>query len=404
MGLKKRLLFLTASVSQAGGGIFVAVQRLSQHLFRRREFSVRVLGLKDAYTDQDLGGWKPLKPGIFPVLGPRAFGYAPDLRAALRDADPHLLHTHGLWMYPSLAALSWARQRGKPTVISPHGMLEAWALRNSWLKKKLAGWLFEREHLERASCLHALCLPELRSLRGMGFKNAICVVPNGVDLPKEGNPADFGKKGLPQSAIRNPQSEDGRKVLLYLGRLHPKKGLHNLIQALAILRQRGSAGAKSWRLVVAGWDQRGTSARLKRQVHDMDLEDGVTFMGPQFGLAKAAVFRSADAFILPSYSEGLPLVVLEAWAHRLPVLMTEESNLPEGFVRGAARCIEPDPESMAESLDDFFSAPGHQRRAMGRAGRRLVEADFSWPSVAARMRQVYHWLLGGGARPVFVDL
>lgn len=386
----KRLLYLTASVSQNAGGVFYAVQRLCQNLPRKR-FKVSVMGLQDEYTAQDLKGWRPFLPKVFPVRGPRAFGYSPGLRREMLEAGADLLHTHGLWMYPSVAGLAWARSTGRPYLVSPHGMLDDWALRHSWFKKKVAAWLFENDHLENATCLHALCGAELKGLRALGYKSAICLVPNGVDLPAD-------EEGRGEEGVK------GRKTLLYLGRLHPKKGLHLLLEAARILKRRGTSRMDEWRLALAGWNQGGYTAHLKRQVHEAGLENWVDFVGPQFGEAKVRAYRQADAFILPSYSEGLPIVVLEAWSYRLPVLMTHESNLPEGFDRGAALPLLTEVEAMARSLEDFFNLPERQRRAMGRAGRRLVEDKFSWPVLADRMHSVYLWLLGGGKKPDCVDL
>jgi glycosyltransferase involved in cell wall biosynthesis len=127
------------------------------------------------------------------------------------------------------------------------------------------------------------------------------------------------------------------KVLLYLGRLHLKKGLANLLQAWSEVRRAGGEAAQNWYLVIAGWDQDGHQASLEAITLQRNIGDTVHFIGPQFGLDKDAAFRSSDAFVLPSLSEGMPLAVLEAWAHGLPVLMTPHCNLPEGFARGAAR-------------------------------------------------------------------
>ena len=119
--------------------------------------------------------------------GPRAFGYAPELSRALDAARLDLVHTHGLWMYPSVAAAwRWATRWKRPLVVSPHGMLEPWAVRNSAWKKRIAGWLFENRHLRRAACLHALNDAEYEAIRAYGLTNPVAVIPNGVDLPEPG--------------------------------------------------------------------------------------------------------------------------------------------------------------------------------------------------------------------------
>jgi poly(glycerol-phosphate) alpha-glucosyltransferase len=129
----------------------------------------------------------------------------------------------------------------------------------------------------------------------------------------------------------------------------------------------------------------------------------VVFLGPAFGETKDALLRSADAFILPSFSEGLPMAVLEAWAYRLPVLMTDHCNLPEGFKAGAAVRIGTEVDSITDGLHQIISATYPQRHLMGDCGRALVERQFTWPQVAAQMKEVYDWVLGGGAKPSCVE-
>jgi poly(glycerol-phosphate) alpha-glucosyltransferase len=129
------------------------------------------------------------------------------------------------------------------------------------------------------------------------------------------------------------------------------------------------------------------------------LQSSVFFLGPAFGQEKEDLLRSADAFILPSFSEGLPMSVLEAWSYRLPVVMTPECNLPEGFAADAAIRIETSVESIAEGLGTLFSMNDADLMTMGAKGRGLVEERFTWKSVASQMREVYDWMLGGGVAP-----
>jgi poly(glycerol-phosphate) alpha-glucosyltransferase len=123
------------------------------------------------------------------------------------------------------------------------------------------------------------------------------------------------------------------------------------------------------------------------------------FFGPAFGEEKTSLLRSTDAFVLPSFSEGLPMSVLEAWSYRLPVVMTPECNLPEGFAADAAIRIETGAESIVQGLNSLFSMSRSDLHAMGAKGRTLVEERFTWKTVAAQMREVYDWMLGGGATP-----
>jgi glycosyltransferase involved in cell wall biosynthesis len=125
----------------------------------------------------------------------------------------------------------------------------------------------------------------------------------------------------------------------------------------------------------------------------------VVFLGPQFNEAKTACYRNCDAFILPSFSEGLPMVILEAWAYGKPVLMTPQCNLPEGFAADAAIRIEPNAESLAQGLHTLFQSSISDLQSTGARGRALVAGRFAWPKIATEMKSVYEWVLGGGAKP-----
>ena len=349
----------------------MAVRRLASALAEFRE--VRVYGGNGAGAGAE--------HRTFPIVGPMAFSYSPGLKQALESDCLDLLHTHGLWMYTSVAGCRWSDAR-RPYVVSPHGMLDLWALRNSGWKKKLAGWIYENRHLRGAACLHALNAAEAESIRRCGLRNPICVIPNGVDLP-----IDVPARG-----------EAGQiRTLLYLGRLHPKKGLPQLVDAWSMVQN--NAKESNWQLVIAGWDQIGHESELRAKVDRLGLAASIRFAGPQFREAKEACLKAASAFILPSLSEGLPMTILEAWAWRLPVLMTPQCNLPEGNEAGAAIMIEHNADSIASGLSRLFSMDDHERERMGWNGRQLVESKFQWPCVARQMADVYDWILGSGPRP-----
>ncbi len=364
-----------SSLSRLGGGLVSSASHLAQSLARKSR--VKIFGWLDEFTEADGAAWLPLNPQAFPVSGPHAFGYAPSLGKALRTDPVDILHTHGLWTYPSVAT----RHAHKPYLVSAHGMLDAWALQNSRWKKRMAGWFFENAHLRRAACLHALCPAEAEAFRAYGLTNPICVIPNGVDLPEElveGDPP--WSRSIPSD----------HKVLLYLGRLHPKKGLLNLLHAWS------DSQSHPWHLVIAGWDQGGYETELRELTRRLGLEKSVHLSGPLFGTSKSAAYRGADAFILPSYSEGLPMVVLEAWAYSKAVLMTRECNLSMGFEAQAALEIRPSQDGIAEGLRSLFSIKDEAREKMGLRGKELVATHFNWVTIADQMHAVYEWVLGGG--------
>jgi poly(glycerol-phosphate) alpha-glucosyltransferase len=393
---------LTASVSRKAGGLFDAILRLVQS---QAGAQIKVFGLRDEFSDADLPAWNPVSVAAFKTTWPRAIGRAPELLEALNDFAPDICHTHGLWQYSSIAAQTYSRKNNRPYLISPHGMLDPWALKNSRWKKKIAYALFERTHLRGARCFRALCASEADSIRRLQLKNDIAIIPNGIDLPTAAVPSEPPWKNF---------VEPGKKVLLFLSRVHPKKGLVNLLKAWAENRKSEIGNQKSgeWVLAIAGWDQGGHELELKQLATELELAwsdvrapdlqekfPGVIFLGPQFNAAKSACYQHCDAFVLPSFSEGLPMVVLEAWANAKPVLMTPECNLPEGFSAGAALKVETTEASLVAGLNELQRMTDAERMAMGNRARDLVVQRFTWSRVAQQLQSVQEWILGGGEKP-----
>lgn len=406
----KRLACVVDTMSKNAGGVTVSVRGMMKAISARGQ-AIRVFSVSDSHDEETRQEWDGEEVSLSSPQGPRKFGYAPRLSSALDAFDADLTHSHGLWTYSSVAAENWRRRTGRPVVVHPHGMLDQWALQNAFWKKWIALALYERRNLKHASCIRALCQPELESIRLFGLLNPVCVIPNGIDLPT----LEAGVADVPGRR---------KKILLYLGRIHPKKGLANLITAWAAL-QHSRAEVADWTLVIAGWDQDGHEDALKRQADGLgvawkDIRDEpsesdsldsflggtspLLFAGPQFGLQKEQIYRACDAFVLPSLSEGLPMVVLEAWAYGKPVVMTRMCNIPEGFAAGAALKIEPAAAGIEEGLGGLLQLPDEERKAMGGRGRRLAEDQFSWDQIAARMIMVNDWLTRGGDKPDCVFL
>jgi glycosyltransferase involved in cell wall biosynthesis len=392
-----RVGFLVNSVSREAGGLFHSVRGLANAVVSAN-LEARVFSMSDPNSAVDVLKWRPLSVRTFRPQS-RSWGYSNELLPALLDANPDILSTHGLWKYCSVASGRWHRQTRRPYIVHPHGMLEPWALQNARWKKRIAALLYEDRHLHGAACLRALCEAEAQSIRTYGVRNPISVIPNGVDLPQ-----------LTESSVAEPASPafrtfaQGRKILLYLGRLHPKKNVANLIRAWKQSLNSHPSAREDWALAIAGWDQDGYERELKTLTSDYGLMASVGFLGPLFGQEKDAAYRACDAFVLPSLSEGLPMAVLEAWAYAKPVLMTAECNLPEGFAAGAAVQIGTTPAEIAAGLKKLTEMSDSDRTAMGGRGRTLVATKFSWPRIGEQMRSVYDWVVGGGAPPEGVNL
>jgi glycosyltransferase involved in cell wall biosynthesis len=391
-----KIAYLLNSVSRKAGGLFEICKRLAQTTCREKE--IVVLGMEDEFTKTDVIQWAPLRPTVFPPVFARSFGYALGYSQYLAEVCPDIAHVHGLWTYPSFAGYRWHRRTKRPLIYTAHGMLAPWALRNSAWKKRLVRALWEDAAHRSAACFHVNSEAEHLTLRRHGLRIPICIIPNGIDLPA-------GQSSEVSSLVSDLASvARGRNLLLYLGRLHPKKNLLNLIRAWKEALNCHPSILNSWMLAIAGWDQGGHEAQLRQLTTDLRLLTSVIFLGPRFGADRDACYRACDAFVLPSLSEGLPMTVLEAWAYAKPVLMTSECNLPEGFVAGAALQTGTTSKQIAARLKQLIEMSDDDRKAMGARGRALVAETFSWPRIGEQMRWVYEWVLGGGTAPETIRL
>lgn len=381
---------LTGSLSQAAGGLFESV-RLPANRLAQEGANVSVYGLYDDLLESSRSAWQGPRLEAFEIAGPQRLGFSPGMLKRVQTANHQILHLHGIWFFPSFVLESWRRRTRKPTVISPRGMLDPWALRNSRLKKLALEILYEGRNLKGATALHALNEDEANSIRRFGLSAPVAVIPNGINLP------DLA------GVIPKPDwlVADERKALLFLGRLHPKKGLIELLAAWKKLEHKAPAIWDSWRLIIAGWDDGGHRSELEERVVEHGLGSHVAFIGPLHGAHKHAALRHVSAFVLPSHSEGMPMAVLEAWSYRLPVFMTKACNLSHSFAAGAAIAIESDPDSMCDTLAVYLDDET-KLNSIADAGEVLVTQSYTWDRVVGDMRVLYQWMIGGGSQPGFI--
>jgi glycosyltransferase involved in cell wall biosynthesis len=291
------------------------------------------------------------------------------------------VHIHGLWEPSSLIAARAAKRANKPYLISAHGMLQPWALNNKRWKKAIYGALIERSNLQGAACLHALTKAEADDYRAYGLTNPIAVIPNGVDIPAHAD-SELLLNEFPE--LR------GKRLILFLSRIHFKKGLDILCRAW-------SSVAKRWpdaHLVLAGPDFENTRSSIEALIAAAKLTERVTFTGMLDNRLKWSALRAAECFVLPSYSEGLSVSVLEAMGMALPVIVTRQCNLPEVKEYGCGWVIEPNSDELAAALDGCLALPVSARAEMSRNGQSLIEKSYSWQVVGEQMSSLYSWMQG----------
>ena len=294
-----------------------------------------------------------------------------------------LIHNHSLWMMPNVYPGRVARRYKIPYVVSPRGTLSAWAM-TSGIRLKRPFWLLvQKPSLDAVTCWHATAQHEYEDIRRLGFRQPVALVPNGIDVPE-----------LP------PKEASNLRTLLFLGRIHQKKGLDVLLPAWRAVQDL----FLEWRLVIAGPDNGGYLARMQALADELGLRR-IEFVGPMYGRNKWLAYRNAELFALPTYSENFGLAVAEALAAGTPAIVTRGAPWAGLDERGAGWWIDIGVEPLAACLQRALATPADRLADMGRVGREWMQSHFSWALLGRRMAAVYDWILSGGPRPpdVVVD-
>lgn len=303
-----------------------------------------------------------------------------ELLQVLRGSSSAVLHSNGLWTAVNHWVTHQARRRQVPLIVQPHGMLEPWALAYHGWKKRLALSLYQRRDLESASLFIATAEQEAESIRRFGLRQPIAVIPNGVELAVGGG------------EDRIVTHRNTARTALFLSRIHPKKGLLNLVNAWGELRPR------NWRLVIAGPDEDGHLAQVMSLVRQQGITECVEYVGEVEGQRKAALYRDADLFVLPTFSENFGVVVAEALAHGLPVITTRGAPWTDLERFGCGWWIDTGVGPLVDTLREAMSLPEDERKTMGERGRRYVQR-YDWNIIARQTAEVYRWVLARGPKP-----
>lgn len=341
-----------------------------------------MLGRKDEFSEQDSAAWAPLPLTALEGVGPARWAYMPELSRMLRDTAPEIIHLHGLWQYCALATLQHARRTGTPYIVSAHGMLEPWSLQQSRMKKGIIALLFQKECMDEAFCIRATSNLEVESIRSAGFKNPIANIPNGVEFPES----------LPPRVARK------MRRALFLSRIHPKKGLVNLIEAWSIVRPKG------WELAIVGPDELNHLATLQGMVAAKGLVDQIHFPEEAWGNQRDEEYFKSDLFILPTYSENFGLVVPEALCRGVPVITTHGTPWEDLQTHRCGWWIEIGVEPLVAALREALELPDAELWQMGDRGREMVRTKYSWGPIGETMADVYEWLVGLRSRPDCVSI
>lgn len=370
-----RAIHVVPGVSEEASGPSYSVVRLCESLIAQGQ-DVTLAALE----------WAPMaSPPTFLKtftlgLGPRRLGRSPAMKRWLdeqvQSKRVDLLHNHGMWQM-NAAYPGWSARKGNiDLVVSPRGTLSEWAIKHGSVMKKIFWPLLQRPALAATTCFHATAESEYEDIRRMGFRQPVAIIPNGIDIPD-----------------LQPKAPGDSRILLFLGRIHPVKGLDMLLPAWRVVQDR----FPEWRLVIAGNDdgyygKSGYLDELHILVQKLGLKR-IEFIGEQRGVNKLKAYQDADLFVLPSYSENFGVTVAEALAAGTPAIVTKGAPWGGLIKQDAGWWVDIGIDSLAACLENALSRSSDELGVMGMRGRCWMESEFSWPRIGEQMSDTYRWLL-----------
>lgn len=287
---------------------------------------------------------------------------------------PDIIHVHGCWNLQCVLIQKWSQSKGYKVVLTPHGMLEPWIMkRNYWIKKLPALILYQKKAICKADLIHATAESEKENLLQLGYNNKIKVIQNAVNV----------------DSITMKDSWARTKTILFLSRIHEKKGLNFLIETTALLKSE----LKGYQIVIAGEGDLSYIDILKQMVSQAGVQDIISFAGGVYGDEKWNLFRKADIFILPTFSENFGIAIAESLASGTPVITTKGTPWEDLKKFGCGWYTEIGTAPTISALKEFLQLDEKTLELMGRNGRRLIEEKYSTQAMADEMMKLYKTLL-----------
>jgi glycosyltransferase involved in cell wall biosynthesis len=293
------------------------------------------------------------------------------LRTIFTSRKLSVVHLHGVWQPFFLLAAIQALGAKVPYVISPHGCFSRWALGHKSLKKKVALYAYQGFMNRRAAMFFATAAQEANDIHELGITRPVSIVPNGIELNKPMLRPERGSK----------------RTLLFMSRIHPIKGLLDLVRAWAAIKD------PSWQVVIAGPDECGHRAQVEAEIDRLGVAGDFCFRGMVHGAEKSACFADADLFILPTYSENFGIVIAEALAAGLPVITTTGAPWKDLEHFKCGWWVSPGVESLQDVLRIALNIPQAELEKMGARGREMVTANFDLDSIARKAIESYSKLV-----------
>ena len=352
------------SIDEASGGVGAYMQLLTRdlgamcelHVVTHRSENERKLeGCQVHYISPKWMPWTTARREFLDIL---------------TVVNPYVVHVNCCWSPMCSLVTFWTKGQGIKVVYTPHGMLEPWIMkRHYWTRKVPALVLYQRRAIKQADLLHATAESEKEHLMALGWNGNIRVIGNCIHVDD----------------IRMKPSWERRKCILFLSRVHVKKGINFLIEAVAQLKEE----MEGYVVKIAGPGEEAYINELKGLAERLGVGDRVEFVGSVYGEAKFDLYRDADLFVLPTHSENFGIVVTEALACGTPVITTKGTPWEELMSWHCGWWTEIGTEAMVEALRGFLSLDVKELEGMGRNGRRLVEEKYSCQRIAREFMEMY---------------
>lgn len=288
------------------------------------------------------------------------------MEQAISTFKPDVVHVHALWDPVVHVAIQIADKQGIPIVHSPHGMLTPWALHHKRMKKLVAWNLYQHRDLKKVHAFHVTCEDEKQDIARLGLKQMVEIIPLGIDIP--------------EIDLKNKKSS---KRILFMSRIHPKKGLLNLVHAWDKIRK------PDWKIIICGPDDDDHLKTVENEINRLDLQDSFELRGSVFGAEKDNLLRECDLFVLPTYSENFGIVVLEALSYGMPVITTHGAPWERIQDYHAGWWTEIGEQPLLNALKEYFEMSDVQYKDLSLNAVCLAKEEYSWNVVIDKLLNLY---------------
>lgn len=364
-----RSIQIVPNIDKEASGPSYSVVRLCQALRKAGDDTkLAVLEPKPSAADYSFANYFPYG------LGPKRLGISPEMKKWLRNEalgeKCKIMHNHSLWMLTNTYAASAIKDTSCKLIVSPRGTLSAVALARTGLQKFLLKPIMFLPVMRRTAAFHATSIQEYRDIRAQGYKQPVAILPNGVDIPE----------------VLIKKSKNKRQ-LLFLGRIHPIKGIDNLLKAWKQIQTSNP----DWELVIAGPGEDKHVEELESLATQLDLKN-YRFSGPLYGDEKFQAYRQADIYVLPTHSENFGMTVAEALATGTPAIVTKGAPWSGLEKANAGWWIDTGIEPLVSVLEHVLQLTPAKLEELGDNGRTWMKRDFSWEKIGENMVEFYSWV------------